>query len=254
MVKKFSIALGCNEMLCLDNILNSDVGYVVINLYDIIGAHSTDMAKEFALNILAKYANPIVVYNNHGIWKKIPVDINVNPEKVGGTGYIPSHIDCVNATNPPDYVAFYCEREDPLGGGISILSNFLKAALEMQKEHQLELSQTFLREGAFFNLSNIGREYNPFPIIQYADNGTIKWVRYTGKRHDIESEVNMEILSEFKRLVEKNTKRIMLRTGSMLIVNQHIVGHGRMALGKGQNEINIDMRRCLWQMFYRSRY
>ena len=200
--------------------------------------------------LLQEFCKPIIVYKRHGLWKAIGVDFNVEAERVGGTGQIPLHIDCVNSTLPPDIVGFYCARLDAHGGGETLVSNFYDALSELSDTELSSLVECKIEEGRFFDLSNIGTEYNPFPLLEW-DNKGIRWVRYTGKfREQLKTKAPLAF-RKFEDLLKKKSYRFLIKNGDILLINQHYASHGRLPLGPHQQIIHEKKHRLLYQIFGR---
>lgn len=223
------------------------LGYAKISLSSPSGL-GLEMAKAKAFLIISAIAQPIEVYRSHGLWKKIGVRFDVAPEKVEGVGFIPLHIDCVNATNPPDIVGFYCHKADPKGGGESLVSSFANALCRLTSEEINSLKTVQIREGKFFELSNIGDELNPFPLIEQSSTG-LEWVRYTGKARSAIVGTSPSAVKRFEQLLLSAAVTINLEAGDLLIVNQRLAAHGRLPLGDVGN--SPSSARELWQIFGR---
>jgi alpha-ketoglutarate-dependent taurine dioxygenase len=174
----------------------------------------------------------------------------VEPDRVGGIGDIPLHIDLVNASHPPDFVIFLSETDDRARGGQSLISPF-RPALEALDYHSLkELTSVLLKEGRFFDLDNVGVEINPFRVLE-ARGKEIDLVRFSAKSRTQVFHGNVEALEKFQKLMIANEIEFELERGGAVIFNQRLVAHGRRRLGPNQSQIPIDGRRSLYQLFVR---
>jgi hypothetical protein len=213
---------------------------------------SLDKAKSQIVSLLSEIASPITVYKRHGLWKSIGVNPKVEPSKVEGIGIIPLHIDCVNTANPPDFVAFLCTRGDPRGGGYSLISSFSGALSKLTTAELNALRGCWVREGKFFDMDNVGGERNPFPILDCSDR-TIEWIRYTAKPHRIETTEQKFALDALTAALISGSYKVPLMSGEVLILNQRLAAHGRLALGTSQNEPAPSEDRELLQIFFRAK-
>ena len=178
-------------------------------------------------------------------WKPIGVNPELEDFRVGGTGFIPLHIDFVNASHPPDIVAFYCEREDMLGGGASILANKAATLAKLSEAIVEQLRETEVHEGKFFALRNLGVECNPFPLL---DN---RFLRFTGKKLcDDGAFSGRDILLRVEEAAMQVAMRVTLRAGDVLLINQRECLHGRERLVRDTRD-QVFLGRKLHQRFYR---
>jgi Taurine catabolism dioxygenase TauD, TfdA family len=206
--------------------------------------------KKRVMQFLPHIGEPILVYKQHELWKHIGVSLSLEPDRVGGIGDIPLHIDLVNASRPPDFIVFMSEREDEAGGGRSVISPF-RPVLESLDDLSLEeLSSIKLKEGRFFDLVNVGVEVNPFPILEMCGR-EIEWVRFSAKSRTTVFHGKIQALEKFQKLMIANEIEFDLKGGEALIINQRLAAHGRRRLGPVQDRIPGDRRRSLYQLFVR---
>jgi hypothetical protein len=156
-------------------------GYAVVRLGNVARALGTgDQFLRVATAILAGVAVPFQPFKRWPLWKEIGTDPNANPGRSTGTGYNAFHMDLVNATRPPDYTTLLCIRPDPLGGGPSILSDARAAASRLSPSSRALLAEKAYRYGSFFELSDVGEEHAPFPVLD-SDPADTGFVRFTAK-------------------------------------------------------------------------
>ena len=192
--------------------------------------------------------HPFRVFDRWELWRPLGVDLGVSPSRATGVGYIPFHIDIVNSERPPDYVAFFCERADPLGGGQTIVSNLLAAYARLSPEDRRVMSEAVFREGRFHDLSSVGRELNPFPVFAQ-EHGSTR-VRFTAKMLPaMPAGAQKTALSRYLQLLEDARTMVPLIEGDLLIINQWVAAHGRLPLGDAQGGILEAERRLILQAF-----
>ncbi|MFG2563339.1 TauD/TfdA family dioxygenase [Streptomyces sp. NPDC048496] len=229
-------------------------GYAVVRLGNI--AQALGVGEQFlrlATAILAEVAIPFQPFQRWPLWKEIGTNLNANPGLSTGTGYNAFHMDLVNATQPPDYTTLLCVRPDPLGAGASILSNAREAVSRLTPSSHALLSDVAYSYGGFFDLSDVGEEYTPFPVLddEPEDHG---FVRFTAKML-AESGLGERHAHAAKELADQMVAgqiSYTLQRGDFLIVNQHRWVHGREPLGDGQHDVAPENRRLLLQLFLRS--
>jgi Taurine catabolism dioxygenase TauD, TfdA family len=193
---------------------------------------------------------PLKVMDKLGLWLDVPVKLNVQPFRFGGVGYNPLHIDVVNATNPPDMVVLLSERPDPLGGGESVVANMRNALCKLSAEEINLLEESVYRDGQLNNMSNVGEEYNPFPVLK-GKNKEEK-IRYTAKMlYSMNEGPHRRVIEKLLQLLVEIQETVMLKPGQAIIMNQAIVAHGRLPLGQEQGKIEPQRRRLLHQLYLR---
>ncbi|MFE7243034.1 TauD/TfdA family dioxygenase [Streptomyces sp. NPDC057580] len=229
-------------------------GYAVVRLGNI--AQALGVGQQFlrlATAILAEVAIPFQPFRRWPLWKELGTNLNANPGLSTGTGYNAFHMDLVNATLPPDYTTLLRVRPDPLGAGASILSNAREAVSRLTPSSRALLADVAYRYGGFFDLSDVGKAYTPFPVLdgEPEDRG---FVRFTAKML-ADSDLGEEHAQAAKELAAQMVAgqvSYTLQRGDFLIVNQHRWVHGREPLGDGQHDVAPENRRLLLQLFLRS--
>ena len=193
---------------------------------------------------------PFLCFNRWPIWKPIGTNLQIDPKRATGVGYIPFHVDVVNAENPPGFTCFYCEKSDLAGGGKSIVSNFQQAITKLSASEIKYLMKPLVSEGKFSNLAGVGKELNPFPVLEPFSEKLWR-VRFTAKVIPELQEGNKikELLLKLEDTLVKNQEVFLLKEGQLLINNQTIVAHGRLPLGKNQHLIPLEKRRLIYQLF-----
>ena len=223
-------------------------GYVVID--GLIGPdppRGEDLRLPTAVCALA--GTPFRVVDRWDLWQELGVDLDAVPYRFGGVGYNPFHVDLVNATRLPDLFCLFSVRCDPAGGGQTILSNLQDAVARLGQDEIDQLRQPVFCEGRFFGMSGVGEELNPFPVLE-ALPGDLWRVRFTAKMLPEMPDNDLKrLLQRFQQVLIQSQECFMLRPGQMLIVNQLLLAHGRLALGAGQERIPAGRRRYLRQTY-----
>ncbi|GAA0935064.1 TauD/TfdA family dioxygenase [Nonomuraea longicatena] len=230
-------------------------GYAVLRLGNLAEALGTgdDRFLRLALAFAAEVAVPFSPFPRWPLWKDIGVKVDKDPGKSSGIGYNAFHMDLVNATRPPDYSTLLCVRPDPLGGGLSILSDAHAAVARLPEDCRALLAESAYHYGTFFDLFGVGEEYKPFPILDGSDPDG-GFVRFTAKmlvRSEL-GQAHAEAARELSEELVRGQVSFMLRPGDYLIVNQRRFLHGREALRSGQESVPVGDRRLLLQLFLRS--
>lgn len=209
-----------------------------------LNASTKEMAQH---EVLARLGKIIRIFDVNEDWRVLDVDTTRPLEASRGAGRGFLHMDFVNAETPPDYIGLLCAREDPLGGGQSRLSRIEGIERELPGAITSSLMERSFSDGKVENLTNVGRDINPFSVISPRE--TFQY-RFTGRLSLAgENRFAAEVLND---ILELKAETVMLRPGQLLIVNQHLAVHGRNALGIGQDSVPVRERRLLYQIFLRS--
>ncbi|MFJ2397408.1 TauD/TfdA family dioxygenase [Streptomyces sp. NPDC087843] len=229
-------------------------GYAVLRLGNLAKALGTgDRFRRLVTGFAAEVAVPFSPLPRWPLWKDIGVKVDKDPGKSSGIGYNAFHMDLVNASLPPDYTTLLCVRADPLGGGLSILSDAHAAVARLSEDCRALLAESAYHYGTFFDLFGVGEEYSPFPILDGSGPGE-GFVRFTAKMLD-RSELSGAHAEAARRLAEELVQgqvSFTLQPGDYLTVNQRRFLHGRQALHSGQETILPADRRLLLQLFLRA--
>ncbi|MFI1965583.1 TauD/TfdA family dioxygenase [Streptomyces pathocidini] len=229
-------------------------GYAVVRLRNI--ADALGIGEQFlrlATAILAEVATPFQPFQRWPLWKEIGTNLNANPGLSTGTGYNAFHMDLVNTTQPPDYTTLLCVRPDPLGAGASILSDAHAAVSRLAPSSRALLAEVAFSYGSFYELSDVGEEYKPFPVLD-GEPADLGFVRFTAKMlaESGLDEAHAHAARELADQMVAGQVSVTLQRGDVLIVNQHRWVHGREPLAEGQQDVAPEERRLLLQLFLRS--
>lgn len=149
----------------------------------------------------------------------------------GGIGEQGLHIDAPNVTGPPEYTSLLVLRPDPAGGGASLLGDLQAAAARLDEDDRAALSEEVWFEGRADGLVGVGAPRLPFPILEPAEPG---WIRWAAKSLTDARNTRLGPLGRFAALLEAETLAVTMGRGQLLIVDQRRVAHGRAALGEQQ--------------------
>lgn len=227
-------------------------GFAVVDCRELVERCDPERVERLLTVLVSMVGRPLRVFDQWPLWKPLETKLCVAPMRAMGVGYNPLHIDVVNSTCPPDFAALLCARPDPLGGGYSLVAPLREALRRLPGSTVELLSEPVYRDGAFFDLSGVGEEYAPFPIVD-GEPDSVGFVRFTAKmlteRDPVEAHTVAARALETELLVSR--RRFLLRWGDLLVVNQHLVCHGREALGQGQADLPQERRRLMLQIFLR---
>lgn len=227
-------------------------GFAVVDCRELVGRCEPEHLERLLAALVSLVGRPLRVFDQWPLWKPLETKLCVEPMRAMGVGYNPLHIDVVNSTCPPDFAVLLCVRPDPLGGGHSLVAPLRDALRRLPGPTVELLSEPVYRDGAFFELSGVGQEYAPFPIVDGAPE-SVGFVRFTAKmlaeRNPVEAHTLAARALETELLALR--WRFLLRRGDLLVFNQHLVCHGREALGHDQANLPRERRRLMLQIFLR---
>ncbi|MCG7202350.1 TauD/TfdA family dioxygenase [Streptomyces arenae] len=228
-------------------------GFAVLEIAPLFDYYGIDDAQKAATVILSWLATPLRAFDKWPLWKPIGTNLAIDPMRATGSGYNPLHIDVVNATQPPDYSALLCVRPDPRGQGYSLVSQLRRAVERLSDDERALLAEAVYADGAFYALTGVGDDYNPFPVLDGLPLAE-GFVRFTAKMlPDMDlSDPHTSAARALERELIAEQQRFRLDSGDLIIVNQHLCVHGREPLGPEQEYVPEEYRRLLWQMFLRS--
>ena len=195
---------------------------------------------------------PLHVFRNHPFWKPLPADTTRPRTRSGGIGLNSLHQDCVNLENPPDLIFFHCIRNDPAGGGTTLVCPTSDLEEEIAPEILEELARPVYMDGLAFDLEGVGDDINPFPLFD--KDADWPW-RYTGRILETifeqDGTIDFDALLEFDRILSNRAIKIDLKPHDVLVVNQKKAFHGRLPMGPDQERWEIQERRLVIQAYGR---
>ncbi|MEU7116149.1 TauD/TfdA family dioxygenase [Streptomyces sp. NPDC046182] len=222
-------------------------GFAVLELAELLDAADSEEAGLRAVTALVSLiATPLRAFDRWPLWKPLGTNLTIDPMRATGSGYNPMHIDVVNSTLPPDYSALLCVRPDPRGQGHSLVSQVRRAVDRLGYADAELLTHPKYVDGAFFELTGVGEEWKPFPILDGLPP-LEGFVRFTAKMlADADpADPYIKAARALERELITGQRRFLLGRGDMLIVNQHLCCHGREPLGAGQEDVPEHERRLL---------
>ncbi|MFC9502677.1 TauD/TfdA family dioxygenase [Streptomyces sp. NPDC057002] len=228
-------------------------GFAVLEVGPLLDHYGLDDGQKAATIVLSWLGRPLRVFDKWPLWKPLGTNLAIDPMRATGSGYNPLHIDVVNTTEPPDYSALLCVRPDPRGKGHSLVSQLRRAVNRLSEGERASLAEEVFHDGAFYDLTGVGREYDPFPVLD-GRPAFAGFVRFTAKMlpgMDLNDPHTSAVRALERELIAEQ-KKFFLGFGDLIVVNQHLCVHGREALGERQEEVPEAQRRLLWQMFLRT--
>ncbi|WP_401491898.1 hypothetical protein [Streptomyces sp. NPDC091377] len=228
-------------------------GFAVLEVGALLAHYGTDDGQKAATVLLSWLGAPLRAFDRWPLWKPLGTNLTTDPMRATGSGYNPLHIDVVNATEPPDYSALLCVRPDPRGEGYSIVSQLRRAVDRLSESERAFLAEPVFHDGAFYDLTGVGKEYDPFPGLDGL-SPTEGFVRFTAKMLPDMSlwDPHTSAARALERELIAEQHKFLLGFGDLIVVNQHLCVHSREARGHGQEDVPAERRRLLWQMFLRS--
>lgn len=223
-------------------------GYLVLKLGSSL---ITDKEAPFLVTrMLSVLGAPIRIFDKEpGHWRVVDVDLKRPPSRSRGSGFLPLHMDFVNAENPPELVCLLCIREDPRGGGNSLIARHRGVENEIDPQSYQRLMKVTFYDGEVSNLLNIGKDVNPFSIFSPGEDWNF---RYTGHLNSTSGdEKTSAALKELSAVLASRAESFPLTPGEMLIVDQREALHGREPVGGSQDRLGPEARRLLLHSFVR---
>ncbi|MFF5714950.1 hypothetical protein [Streptomyces sp. NPDC012756] len=218
-------------------------GFAVLELAELLDATDSEEAGLRAVTALVSLiATPLRAFDRRPLWQPLSTNLAITP----------MHIDVVNSTLPPDYIAQLCVRPDPRGQVHSLISQVRRAVDRLGYADAELLTHPRYVDRSSFELTGVGEEWQPFPILDGLPPSE-GFVRFTANLlADADpADPYIKAARALERELIVGQRRFPLGQGDLLIANQHLCCHGREALGGGQEDVPEDERRLLLQIFLR---
>lgn len=213
---------------------------------------------DLAASLLSSLGTLLSIYPSEGCWSDLGVRLDADPIRTHGTGENPLHVDLVDREFPPKYIALYCIRNDPHGGGATMLSDLWAACSELAEEDRSVLSEDRFSYWTDEGVHGVGDSLPTFPVLPSALRaGAV--IRFTEK---MATHLRRGLLADpailpaaaaaFDRLVERvhhHASDYLLQPGQMIVFDQRRYAHGRRALGQRQDLVDMEARRLLEQAY-----
>jgi hypothetical protein len=215
---------------------------------------------ELGLGLLSTLGPVLSVYPDHGCWSDLAVRTDVDPARTHGVGENRLHVDLVDRELSPRYIALYCVRNDPLGGGASALSDLWAAAGDLAVADQTLLSHPVFSYWADEGVHGVGESLPRFAVLPERVDGSTP-IRFTSKmlphlrRGELiaadrgTAQYITEAFDRFVSAAYKHRTTIRLAPRQLLVFDQWRYAHGRMPLGMGQKDVPTERRRLLKQSY-----
>ncbi|MET9461062.1 TauD/TfdA family dioxygenase [Streptomyces canus] len=213
---------------------------------------------ELSLSLLSSLGPVLSVYPDDGCWSDLSVRQSADPGRTHGVGENRLHVDLVDRDRLPRYIALYCVREDPLGGGASALADLWEAADTLSDSDRAILARPAFSYFADQGVHGVGESLERFPVLPERIDGSAP-IRFTAKMSPhlergelVDAEEPQTTAAAFGRFVDAvvaHRTTIRLMPGDLLVVDQHRYAHGRMPLGDGQDRYAATERRLLRQTY-----
>ncbi|MDQ0595746.1 hypothetical protein QF037_000091 [Streptomyces canus] len=213
---------------------------------------------ELSLSLLSSLGPVVSVYPSDGCWSDLSVSLAADPGRTHGVGENRLHVDLVDRDRLPRYIALYCVRADPVGGGASALADLWQAADALSDTDRRLLAEPVFSYFADEGVHGVGESLEQFPVLPQRIDGSAP-IRFTAKMgphldrgelvHAEEPKSTAAAFGRFVNAVSVCRSTIRLQPGDLLIFDQHRYAHGRMPLGDGQNCYPADERRLLRQTY-----
>ncbi|NYV72808.1 TauD/TfdA family dioxygenase [Streptomyces sp. UH6] len=213
---------------------------------------------ELSLSLFSSLGPVLTVYPGDGCWSDLAVREDADPGRTHGVGENRLHVDLVDRDALPRYIALYCVRDDPRGGGASALADLWQAAEALGEDDRQLLGRSVFSYFADRDVHGVGESLKTFAVLPDRLDGTTP-IRFTAKMqpHLERGELTEDddpalVAAAFGRFVDavyatRTTCR--LRPGHLLVFDQHRYAHGRMPLGDDQGSLPADARRLLKQAY-----
>ncbi|ELP61473.1 hypothetical protein STRTUCAR8_03656 [Streptomyces turgidiscabies Car8] len=213
---------------------------------------------ELGLSLLSSLGPVLSVYPGDGCWSDLAVSMAADPGRTHGVGENRLHVDLVDRDRLPRYIALYCVRADPLGGGASALADLWHAADRLSDSDRTLLARPVFSYFADRDVHGVGASMERFSVLPEHIDGSAP-IRFTAKAHPhlergelLDAEDLQATAAAFGRFVNAVVacrSAIRLMPGDLLVFDQHRYAHGRMPLGEGQDCYGADERRLLRQTY-----
>lgn len=140
--------------------------------------------------------------------------------------FFPLHTDLSYVPNPPRFLLVHCLHPAPAGEGLTLLSDCAQAFDLITKEARLILASRVFSfaypPGCLAGNSDV------FPVYLDSPDYNLWRFRKDGMSYPEDA---VKAVAEFQNALEKVSFKIPLKTGDLLIVDNHRVAHGRTAFG-----------------------
>lgn len=121
--------------------------------------------QELSLGLLSALGTVLSLYPAIGCWSSLEVRTEADPGRTHGTGENQLHVDLVDRDRVPRYIALYCERDDPAGGGASALADLWTAAAELDDGDRELLQRPLFHYWTDEGVHGVGEPLERFAVL-----------------------------------------------------------------------------------------
>lgn len=204
------------------NTICSHLGYVLIK------GLKFDPENKALIGITALIGEPIVYYDQPFVTDVKPERTDKAKEVHSGVSAFPLHSDKTFAPEPPEYVIFQCVSPDMRGGGHSVLSDARKAFDRLDGAYQVLLKNEPITIETPTHINTDICTIQGHILEQRAGKMMFRF------RLDLLSaEISPRLrdaVEQFHTCLLEVSEEIRLEQDDLLVVNNHLVLHGRTAL------------------------
>lgn len=218
---------------------------------------------EVATMLCVCLGEPLDVYGDDLVWSELSVHLDAMPMRTHGVGENPLHIDYIDRSAPPDRIALFGARQDPLGGGATQLADMVAAVEALEPAHRAVLEAPIFRYWTDHGATDVGEPLPRFAIIPETPGEG--FVRFSAKmiphldgtddvmgaeavgRADEARDAMLALYDVLK--AQRQTLKIL--PGELVVFEQRRLAHGRCPLGAGQARVPEGQRRSLLQAYLR---
>jgi Taurine catabolism dioxygenase TauD, TfdA family len=206
-----------------------------------------DQMQRAGAGLLAALGQPFFSIRDGGrLWIGAESTAAKDPASFGGTGPQGLHIDAPNVERIPDYTSLLVLRQDPAGGGQSLVGDLHAALADLSGADRDELAEPAYFEGRAEGLHGTGTPRMPFPVLGAVGAGR-PWIRCAAKMAgDPRNDAHAAVLARYAAALASHATAVALDRGCLLVLDQQRAAHGRTALGS-QEDLSDGTRRLLVQ-------
>lgn len=187
---------------------------------------------QYLLSLVSSFAEPISYFDQPLIMDVVPRD-GANPASYAGTAKLDLHTDVSWVSVPPRYVVMMCIDPGD-GSGVPLVSDGWKGLADLPRD---TIEQLKAQEVTFAAPSHVDHWGCTAPIISQYD------ARYQIRfRSDLLTEDTTNAIDLFREAIKKHAIQLVISPGSVWIVDNYRVLHGR-------TEINMSSKRALKRMY-----
>jgi TfdA family taurine catabolism dioxygenase TauD len=237
-------------------------GKILVQLGDTADSHRRNL--DVATAVISHLGEIVDIYPGAGLWSDLGVELTAEPHRTHGVGENPLHVDLIDRAKPPRFIALYCQRNDPMGGGASLLADMWGAAAMLGSEAKEILRSRIFRYWTDVGVHGVGKPLPAFSVLPKNIMAGVP-IRFSTKMlpHVLSGDVIsdcysdrervLDALNHFERLLSCLATSVLLKPGQLLIFDQFRYAHGRAPLGPNQGDLDPSKTRLLKQAYAKDR-